>query len=215
MNPIRTLQKLILPLAAMLVAAAATAQVPQEGRQYLRLTTPQPVETGKKIEVLEFFSYGCPHCGDFEPMLQSWMKTAPADVQFRRVPVMFQDRWVPLAKEYYTLEALGEDARLSPMLFTAIHKEGLPAWQEKAFLDWAQSKGLDRKKVEDMYNSFAISGKVNRARSQAQAYNVQAVPLIIIDGKYLVSGETTGSNAAMIPVIDAVVVKARAERPKS
>jgi len=101
------------------------------------------------------------------------------------------------------------------MLFTAIHKDGLPAWQEKAFFDWAAGKGLDRKKVEDMYNSFAISGKVNRARAQAQAYNVQAVPLIIVDGKYLVSGETTGSNAAMIPVIDAVVVKARAERPKS
>src|SRR5512143_2816634 len=107
---------------AMRTAVAATAQVPQEGRQYLRLTTPQPVETGKKIEVLEFFSYGCPHCGDFEPMLQAWLKTAPADVQFRRVPVMFQDRWVPLGKEYYTLEALGEDARLSPLLFTAIHK---------------------------------------------------------------------------------------------
>ena len=215
MNAMRTLQKLVLPLAAMLVAVAATAQVPQEGRQYLRLTTPQPVETGKKIEVLEFFSYGCPHCGDFEPMLQAWLKTAPADVQFRRVPVMFQDRWVPLGKEYYTLEALGEDARLSPLLFTAIHKEGLPAWQEKAFFDWAQSKGLDRKKVEDMYNSFAIAGKVNRARSQAQAYNVQSVPLIIVDGKYLVSGEQTGSNAAMIPVIDALIVKARAERPKS
>ena len=215
MNAIRTLQKLVLPLAAMFVAAAATAQVPQEGKQFLRLATPQPVETGKKIEVLEFFSYGCPHCGDFEPILQGWLKTAPADVQFRRVPVMFQDRWVPLGKEYYTLEALGEDARLSPMLFTAIHKDGLPAWQEKAFLDWAQSKGLDRKKVEDIYNSFAIAGKVNRARAQAQAYNVQSVPLVIVDGKYLVSGEQVGSNAAMIPVIDALIVKSRAERPKS
>jgi thiol:disulfide interchange protein DsbA len=181
----------------------------------LRLTTPQPVETGKKIEVLEFFSYGCPHCGDFEPILQAWLRTAPADVQFRRVPVTFQDRWIPMAKEYYTLEALGEDPRLSAELFVAIHKNGLPAWQEKAFFDWAQSKGLDRKKVEDMYNSFAIAGKVNRARSQAQAYNVQSVPIIIVDGRYLVSGETTGSNAGMLPVVDAVIVKARAERPKS
>ncbi len=215
MNRIRTWIKLLLPLAALVVAVAAPAQAPQEGKQYLRLTTPQPVETGKKIEVLEFFSYGCPHCGDFEPMLQAWLKTAPPDVQLRRVPVMFQDRWIPMAKEYFTLEALGEDTRLSPELFIAIHKNGLPAWQEKAFFDWAQSKGLDRKKVEDMYNSFAIAGKVNRARSQAQAYNVQSVPLIFVDGKYLVSGETTGSNAGMLPVIDAVIVKARAERPKS
>jgi thiol:disulfide interchange protein DsbA len=215
MNGNRTWMKLLLPLAAMLFAVAAAAQAPQEGRQYLRLKAPQAVDTGKKIEVIEFFSYGCPHCGDFEPSLQNWLKTAPADVQLRRVPVMFQDRWIPMAKEYFTLEALGEDARLSPELFTAIHKNGLPAWQDKAFFDWAQTKGLDRKKVEDMYNSFAIAGKVNRARAQAQAYNVQSVPVIIVDGKFLVSGETVGSNAGMLPVIDAAIVKARAERPKS
>jgi protein dithiol oxidoreductase (disulfide-forming) len=215
MNRIRTWMKLLLPLAAMLVAAAALAQGPQEGKQYVRLKAPQSVDTGKKIEVIEFFSYGCPHCADFELSLQPWMKTAPADVQVRRIPVMFQDRWVPLAKEYFTLEALGEDARLSPELFNAIHKNGMPAWQEKAFLDWTQTKGLDRKKVEDMYNSFAIAGKVNRARAQAQAYNVQSVPVIIVDGKFLVNGEGVGSNAGMLPVIDALIVKARAERPKS
>ncbi len=109
----------------------------------------------------------------------------PADVQFRRIPVMFQERWIPLAKIYYTLEALGEEARLSPEVFTALHGKGLSLWQDKTFFDWAASQGLDRKKVEDMYNSFGIGGKVNRARLAAQAYQVQSVPLVIVDGKFV------------------------------
>ena len=188
---------------------------PQEGREYTRFKNPIPVDSGKKIEVIEFFSYGCPHCGSFEPILQGWLKTVPADVQFRRVPVSFQDRWVPLAKEYYTLEALGADSRLSPEMFTAIHGKGTNMSSEKTFFDWAASQGLDRNKVEDMYNSFAISGKMNRSRQQAQAYGVQSVPLIVIDGKFVVSTEKVGSLAAMLPVMDALIVKARAERPKS
>ena len=204
-------------LLALLVAASAltaTAQVPEEGKEYIRLKVAQPVETGKKIEVIEFFSYGCPHCADLEPLLQGWIKTMPADVQLRRVPVMFQDRWMPLAKIYYTLDALGEEARLSPAVFRAVHQQGVPLWQDKTFFDWAASQGLDRKKVEDMYNSFAMSGKMNRALQEAKAYNIQSVPTIIVDGKFVVSTENVGSHAAMIPVMDALIAKARAERSK-
>jgi thiol:disulfide interchange protein DsbA len=122
-----------------------------------------PVETGKKIEVIEFFSYGCPHCADLEPEMQGWLKSVPPDVTFRRVPVMFQDRWVILGKIYYTLEALGVEQRLSPEVFKAIHKSGGNLATDKAFFDWAAANGLDRTKVEDMYNSFAIAGKMNRA----------------------------------------------------
>ncbi|HEX9302325.1 MAG TPA: thiol:disulfide interchange protein DsbA/DsbL [Casimicrobiaceae bacterium] len=202
-------------LAALSLVATVHAQGPQEGKEYARIRNPVPVETGKKIEVIEFFSYGCPHCGEFEPVLDGWLKTIPSDVQFRRVPVMFQDRWVPLAKIYYTLEALGEEARLSPEVFTAIHGKGTALWQDKTFFDWAASKGLDRKKVEDMYNSFAIAGKINRAKQQAQAYNVQSVPLIIIDGKFVTASDKVGTHAMLPPVMDALIAKARAERPKS
>ena len=202
----------VLSLSFSLYATAQTA-APQEGKEYLRLKNPQPVETGKNIEVIEFFSYGCPHCGEFEPFLQNWIKTKPADVQFRRIPVMFQERWVPLAKIYYTLEALGEEARLSPEIFVTIHGKGQPLWEDKKFFDWAASQGLDRKKVEDMYNSFGVGGKVNRARMAAQAYQVQSVPLVIVDGKYV--SNRLGSHAAFPPLIDTLVAKARAERPKS
>ena len=218
MQPLQILMRRLVPLLAVFVAvlplpAVAQMAALQEGNQYIRLKNPQPVETGKKIEVIEFFSYGCPHCGELEPFLQGWIKTMPADVAFRRIPVMFQDRWVPLAKIYYTLEALGEEGRLSPEVFSALHAKGQSLWQDKTFFEWAASQGLDRKKVEDMYNSFGIGGKVNRARMAAQAYQVQSVPLVVVDGKYV--SNKVSSHSAMPAVIDALVTKARAERPKS
>jgi len=217
MHSLHTLiRRLLLCATASLVALALSAAaqgVPEEGKEFLRLKSPQPVESGKKIEVIEFFSYGCPHCGEFEPTLQGWLKTAPADVQFRRVPVMFQDRWAPLAKVYYTLDALGEEARLSPEVFTAVHGKGIALWQDKTFFDWAAAHGLDRKKVEDMYNSFGVGGKVNRARMSAQAYQVQSVPLVVVDGKFVTN--RIASHQAYPVVIDALIAKARAERPKS
>jgi len=206
---------LTLAVATVLLAVSgASAQDLQEGKHYFRIKNAVPVESGKKIEVLEFFSYGCPHCADLEPVMQSWAKSLPADVQFRRVPVLFQERWIGLAKIFFTLDALGEDARLSPEVFAAIHQKGMNLSNEKAFFDWAASKGLDRKKVEDMYASFAIAGKVNRAKQQAQVYNIQSVPTIIVDGKFVTASDKVGSHGAMPSAINALVTKARAERPK-
>jgi thiol:disulfide interchange protein DsbA len=211
--PARWLAPLV-TVALLLVAQAAPAQgvVVEEGKNFIRLKNPQPVESGKKIEVLEFFSYGCPHCGDLEPVLQGWLKNLPADVQFRRIPVMFQERWIGYAKIYYTLEALGAESKLSPAVFTTLHARGASLWQDKGFFDWAAAQGLDRKAVEEMYGSFAIAGKVKRAQLAAQAYGVQSVPLIIVDGKYMTKDV---QHAAMPVVLDALIAKARAERPKS
>ena len=215
MHLLHTLTRRLLPVAGAFLAAlsmAAAAQSVDEGKEYLRLKNPQPVESGKKIEVIEFFSYGCPHCADLEPILQGWIKTMPADVQLRRIPVMYQDRWIPLAKIYYTLDALGEEKRLSPEVFSALHARGMSLWQDKTFFDWAASQGIDRKKVEDMYNSFAISGKVNRARQAAEAYQVQSVPSFVVDGKFVTYKVST--HKAIPPTLDALIAKARAERPK-
>ena len=186
----------------------------QEGKQYVRLKIAQPVETGNKIEVIEFFSYGCPHCADLEPILGTWLKTLPPDVQLRRVPVLFQDRWIALAKVYFTLDVLGEEARLTPAVFAAIHKQSVNLSSDKVFFDWAATQGLDRKKVEDMYNSFGIAGKVNRAKSVGGAYNVQSVPYIIVDGKFATASDRVGTHAALPAAIDSLIAKARAERTK-
>ena len=128
------------------MASAGAAEV-TEGKDYARLKNPQPVETGKKIEVIEFFSYGCPHCSDLEPILHAWVEKLPSDVQFRRVPVVFQQRWEVLAKIYYTLDAMGAEMRLSPEVFKAIHANGQALYQDKIFFDWAASQGLDRAKM--------------------------------------------------------------------
>lgn len=186
-----------------------------EGRNYTRLKVPQPVESGNKIEVIEFFSYGCPHCADLEPYLQNWLKTLPADVQFRRVPVMFQERWKALGKIYYTLDALGAETRLSPDVFQAYHVRGVPLWDDKAFYDWAASKGLDKAKVAATFTSFGVDSKIKRAMALAQTYNVQSVPTVVVDGKFITGSERIGGHAMMPAAIDALIAKARAERAKS
>ena len=191
---------------------AASALV--EGTNYGRLKVPVPVESGKKIEVIEFFSYGCPHCAELETQLIPWLAKLPADVQFRRVPVFFQPNWVNLGKIYYTLEALGEDAKQSQAVFAAIHGGNQSLWNDKTFMDWAASKGLDRKKVEEMYNSFAINGKMHREKQLAQTYNIQSVPTIIVDGKFITASDKVGGHAQLPAAIDELIAKARAERPK-
>jgi thiol:disulfide interchange protein DsbA len=212
----RAFARLALAFAAALALAPIASAQPAEGREYVRLKSPVPVETGKKIEVIEFFSYGCPHCADLEPHMQAWLKRLPADVQLRRVPVAFQPSWENLAKVYYTLELMGEDVKLTPDVFAAIHggnRTNLA--NDTRFFEWAASKGLDRKKVEDTYKSFGMAGKIGRAKQLAQTYNIQSVPTLIVDGKFLISSSSAGGHDNVPTVVDAAIATARAERPKS
>ena len=213
---LRGLARIALAFAAALAIAVPASAQYTEGKEYLRYKQPFPVETGRKIEVIEFFSYGCPHCADLEPYMQAWIKRLPPDVQFRRIPVAFQPAWENLGRVYYTLEALGEEAKLSPEVFAAIHGNArINLAQEQKFFDWAASKGLDRKKVEETYKSFGVAGKVGRAKQIAQTYNIQSVPTIIVDGKFQLTSGTAGGHGNVPATIDAAVAVARAERPKS
>ncbi|HKW81541.1 MAG TPA: thiol:disulfide interchange protein DsbA/DsbL [Casimicrobiaceae bacterium] len=211
----RRFAQCLIGVAAVMWLAAAGAADLVEGRNYTRLKVPQPVESGNKIEVIEFFSYGCPHCADLEPYLQNWLKTLPADVAFHRVPVVFQERWKPLGKIYYTLDALGDAARLSPDVFQAIHVRGLPLWDDKAFYDWAASNGLDKTRVAATFTSFGVDSKIKRAIALAQTYNVQSVPTVVVDGKFITGSERVGGHPMMPAAIDQLIAKARAERAKS
>jgi protein dithiol oxidoreductase (disulfide-forming) len=203
----------VIGVLALLAFSGARAIDMVEGKQYTRVKNVQPPDKGKKIEVIEFFSYGCPHCNDLEPFLQDWMKKVPPDVQFVRVPVMFQDRWKALAKVYYTLDAMGESQRLSPDVFKAVHVNNVPLYQDKAFFDWAASKGLDRAKVAEIYSSFGVDSKLKRALVLAQDYNVQAVPTMIVDGKFMTSSSVLSGGHSSVPAaLDALIAKARAER---
>lgn len=213
-SPLRRALLAAVGLAAIGAAPARAALV--EGTNYTRLKNPQPVDSGKNIEVLYFFSYGCPHCRDFDPELQPWLKALPADVEFKRVPVDFgREQWANLGKVLYTLEALGAEKSMTSDVFVAVHDKKLPLWQDKTFFDWAAGKGLDRKKVEDTYNSFGINSKMSRARQLAKNYNVQSVPVVFVDGKFQISAEKVGTHAQMPPAMTELIAKARAERGKS
>ena len=204
--------------AAALIMAGLSLQSffayaePQQGKEFALVSPSQPVETGKKIEVLEIFWYGCPHCFDLEPQLSAWVKKLPSDVSFRRMPGIFRDNWAPMAKAYYTLEALGELEKSHAELFNAIHVKGLDPANENTLFDWAAKQGIDKKKFVDTYLSFSIQSKVLRAKQLTREYGINGVPALIIDGKYMTASSMTGGHAGLFTTVDYLIAKARKER---
>lgn len=200
--------------AASIAAAAARAEI-VAGRDYLVLNPAQPTAAEGKVEVIEFFWYGCPHCYELHPYLKQWLKQKPQDVEFRYVPAVARESWVPGAKLFYTLEALGELERLNDRVYDAIHLEQVDLNDEGVLLDWMAKQGVDRRKFLDTYNSFAVQAKVAKARQMARDYRLRGVPTLVVDGKYLTSGTHAGSLQGAVAVMDQLVRKARAERPRS
>lgn len=209
LNVLRTAFALVCLLAVGFVQAA-----PDAGKAFTVLNPPQPTETGKKIEVIEFFYYGCPHCFNLEPSLEAWRKTLPADVAFRRVPGVFRDSWMPLTKAYYAFEATGLTEKLHSAAFNAIHVENLHLDTDQAIVDWVAKRGVDAKKFAATLNSFAVQNKAQRARAMTQSYGVQGVPTLVIDGKYSTSSAQAGSHDNLIKTVDSLIAMARGERSK-
>ncbi len=193
-------------------SAFAAADAALEGRDYARLGNPQPVATGKKIEVLEFFWYRCPHCWQLEPGLHAWLKTLPKDAQVRRVPAVFRDDWMPGAKLYYTLEQMGLTERLHSKVFDAYHVDNLNLNDPAVLGDWIAKQGVDRKKFESIYTSFSTQSKVMKGSRLVSTYGINGVPAFIIDGKYSTSVSMTQSEPRLFEVLDQLIAKARAER---
>jgi thiol:disulfide interchange protein DsbA len=162
-------------LALALIALPAAAQQPQRDVDY-RLISQQPVAIGERVEVIEFFFYACPYCNELEPFLERWLKRKPADVVFRRVPVVRHDSWVPLGKTYYALEAMGEAERLHAAVYHGVHIDDLPLSQEKVIAEWAAKQGLDRDKFMAVYHSDAIREKVERSRRMTTDYDIKSTP---------------------------------------
>lgn len=199
-------------LAAGLLAAApgiAPAQQPHEGSQYIRLQQPQPTDSPGKIEVTEFFWYSCPHCNALEPGLEAWIKKLPQDVVVRRVPVRFNAGMEPQQRLYYTLEALGKLEALHRLVFTAIHEQRQPLNTADRILDWAQKQGLDKAQFSAAYNSFGVQSKVQRAAKLAEAYKIDGVPTLAINGRYLTSPSLAGSNVGALQVADFLIGQER------
>ena len=198
-------------LSLALVAGSVAAQVKPS---YKPLANPQAVDTGEKIEVVEFFWYGCPHCYDLEPFLKKWTAKLPKDVEFRRLPAIPTERWAPNARTYYALEALGELERLHGEVFDAIHIDRINFNDEKIQLEWMAKKGVDRSKFSEAWKSFSVQSKTKRAVQLTQAYDITGVPALVVDGKYQTSVSMAGSPEGLMKTLDELIVKARAERKK-
>lgn len=200
-------------IAAAFSMAGFTAHADiHPGKEYELLSPPQAVETGKKIEVLEIFSYACPHCFDLEPDINKWAKLLPKDVEFRRLPAIFRESWVPFAKVFYTFEAMGLTEKLHGDFFNAIHAQHVRFDNDNALFDWAEKHGANRKNFADTYTSFAIQSKALRAKQLTKAYGISGVPAVIVDGKYRTSVSNTGSHAGLMSALDQLIKQARQER---
>jgi thiol:disulfide interchange protein DsbA len=189
-----------------LLGGFAQAQGAAPGK-FAEINPPQPTEPGK-IEVLEFFAYSCPHCAVLEPLLQKWIKTLPADVVVKQVPVAFNAGMKPLAQLYYSLEALNR-LDLHPLVFKAIHDDKKRIFTKAEMLPWIESQGIDKAKFEAVFDSFGVVSKTQRAEQLSKAYNVQGTPSIAVAGKYITSPSEAGGYQETIDVANALVKKVK------
>lgn len=205
----------LLPAGARSTAARAQGETePRAGIDYRLLRTPQVAPTDR-LQVLEFFYYGCPFCARLEPLLPAWRQRQPADVMFDRVPVIARDSWVPLGRLYYTLVELDRVHELHGEVYRAIHDsvDGAKALSEYAAVSrWAGRKGIARDVFTRAWEAPAVQASVQRARQMTDDYDIQATPSIVIDGRLLSSSGLTRGVDRLLPVVDQLLAQARSAR---
>lgn len=178
-----------------------------EGKGYKDLVTPQPTQDPAKVEVIEFFWYGCPHCYQFEPELEKWHSTMPANVTFIRQPAVFSAVWAKHAKAYFTAEVLGVVDKVHADLFNAIQVKKQELTSEEDLAEFFVAHGVDKAAFHDAYNSFIVDTKMRQAKAMGPRYGIMGVPAIVVNGKYLVNGKTAGSHGGMIKVLNELIVQ--------
>jgi protein dithiol oxidoreductase (disulfide-forming) len=211
MNRNRRTLSIALGIAALGAPFAALAQQLRPGVDFLVLKPELPVDSPGKIEVLEFFWYGCPHCYGLEPLIETWLQKLPADVQFKRIPAVFNDRWAKDAAIFYALEATGNLERLHRPLFDAIHRDSLKTDNGQALGQWLTKNGVDTKKFDEVGRSFSVQSKVRRAAQQSAAYKIEGTPAMAVQGRYTINTER--GHPAMLATVDYLVEQVRRNAP--
>jgi protein dithiol oxidoreductase (disulfide-forming) len=201
-------------MAALACAAfAAAAQELQPGTDYGIVTPPQRTDDPSKIVVIEFFSYGCPHCNAFNPSLTLWENRLPKDVRLEREAVIFgRQPWQKLAQIYYALQAIGKAEQLNPSVYGALHVEGVNWQTDNDIADWMAAHGVNREAFVGAMSSFSMRTYVTRGDQLATGYKVQSVPWIIVDGKYARPISDNGDFLSQLAIVDRLIEKARAEK---
>jgi len=187
------------------VAPSLQAVSPTEGFEYELVEPPVPTETGDKIEVVELFWYGCPHCYHFEPMVKQWLKTKPDNVEFRRVPAVFNEVWALHARAFYTAEALGVVEQMHDPIFVAYHEQHNRLKDEDALAKLFALHGVSEEDFRKTFNSFYIDTKVRRAKALSKDYGIDGVPAIVVNGKYRTGGTVAGGQDQVMAVVDYLI----------
>lgn len=210
----RILQRLlcIASFGFIALSAAAAPNAPVEGVEYQRLPQAQPTDAGKKVEVLEFFWYNCPHCNAFEPALQAWIRRLPKDVLVRRVPVGFRDEFVPQQRLYYTLVAMDLLDQLHDKVFAAIHKERIDLARGASIAEWVGQQGVDKARFSAVYNSRPIQDAVDAATQLQDAYGVEGVPAMGVAGRFYTDGAIATNMQRALQVVDFLIAEVRSGR---
>ena len=194
--------------ANQLVLAQTPIKV-EEGFDYRVLPITQPIDAKGKVEVIEFFWYGCPHCYEFEPELKGWIKRQNKDVVFKKVPIAFREELMPHSQLFYALETLGKGDALNDKVMFAIHRENKRLLNENEIADWVAAQGVDRNAFLAAYRSFAVLSKARAANQLGNAYRIDGVPTVAVQGKYITSPSIAGSRAKAVNIMDFLVNKVR------
>jgi len=204
-------RRMLLALGLAPLAAPVSALAQAKPDTYLVLNPPLPVETRGKIEAIEFFWYGCPHCYDFEPLIEPWAKKLPSDVQFRRIPAVFNNpQWTFDAQIFYAFEALGLVEKLHRPLFDAIHRDRLRTNEPAAFDEWLRKHDVDPKKFDDVMKSFSVQSKTRRSAQLSLAYRITGTPAMAVQGTYTINlSEEVPTFSAMLQTADYLIGVAR------
>lgn len=181
----KLIKSLVFAISFFLGSAAISAA--ELGKDYTLLNPPQPTETSK-IEVLEFFFYGCTHCYHLHPLLSAWEKTMPKDVQLTFVPTIFRNSWEPMSYTFYALDSMGQREKLHDALYRAWNEDNVDLSDEAKISDFLAKKGVDREKFAAAYNSFSVQSRVARAKQMIRTYGISGTPTLVVDGKYVIEG---------------------------
>ena len=201
--------------AATLAAESAYAAGIDPTGKYDLVTPPQPTDTPDKIEVVEVFWYGCPHCFTFLPIMEQYELSKPDDVAVRHMPAIFRDSWVDHARAFYTAELLGVEEQIHRPLFEAIHVRKQPLDTQEELMKFFETYGVSNADFNKTYKSFAVETLLRKSQVMQQRYGVRGTPTVIVNGKYRVSGSRAGSHENVIKVIEALVERERAEKTAS
>lgn len=193
----------------LLLPLSAVAKDFEAGKEYVVLAKAQPVNTADKIEVIEFFWYGCPHCYHLEPALTAWLKDKPKDVEFIRIPAVLGPSWELLAQGFYTAEVLGVADKIHGPLFDYLHKARKRIRTPDELKAFFVTQGVSEADFDKTYKSFAVVTKTSRAKQATQRYGLNSVPTLVVAGKYRTGPSMAGSNKAMLDVVNFLVDKQR------